>query len=344
MSTALKDFALKYVVGLSQAELITLRYMHEYHPSRRVRMRAFAILLSHEGYPIQQIASILKTRRQTVSCWIDAWEQEGLAGLYDEPRSGHPLILDEGDEEFIQSCIQEEPRSSKRVLALLEEKRGKRVSEATVKRAIKTAKLKWKRVRKSLEHKRDEQKFQRAKERIAGLEMRRLQGEVGLFYFDGSGFSLAPVVPYAWQPTGEYVHVPACTTTRCRLNVLAFMDKDNALIPFSVNGRVDGETVAACFESFSKDLTKKTFVILDNAPVHKSRAFLSNLPRWAKRGLIVKFLPAYSPELNLIEILWKKIKYDWLPFSAYLSFHKLQEAVENILKNFGSSYVINFNT
>ena len=318
--------------------------MHEYHPSRRVRMRALTIILSHEGYSVQQVARILETRRQTISCWIDAWEEQGLRGLYDEPRSGHPLLLDEADEQLIRDCISEEPRSSKRILALLEEERGKRVSESTLKRAIKKGKLKWKRVRKSLKSKQNAEKFQRAKERNEALERRRLQGEVDLFYFDGSGFSLAPVVPYAWQPIGKHVLLPACTTTRYRLNVLAFMNKDNALIPFSFNGRVDGEMVAACFEAFSKGLEKKTFVILDNAPVHKSKAFLSNLPRWTKRGLIVKFLPTYSPELNLIEILWRKIKYEWLPFSAYLSFQRLQEAVEDILKRFGTDYVIKFAT
>jgi len=36
------------------------------------------------------------------------------------------------------------------------------------------------------------------------------------------------------------------------------------------------------------------------------------------------WLPPYSPELNLIEILWRKIKYQWLPLRAYLSFNHLQ--------------------
>ncbi|QTA80394.1 Transposase family protein, DDE domain-containing [Desulfonema limicola] len=55
-----------------------------------------------------------------------------------------------------------------------------------------------------------------------------------------------------------------------------------------------------------------------------------------------KFLPKYSPELNLIEILWQKMKYEWLPFAAYTSFNKLQEWVDEILLNFGSQYVIEF--
>jgi len=39
-----------------------------------------------------------------------------------------------------------------------------------------------------------------------------------------------------------------------------------------------------------------------------------------KKGLIIRSLPTYCLELNLIEILWRFIKYDWRTESAYLSF------------------------
>jgi transposase len=31
----------------------------------------------------------------------------------------------------------------------------------------------------------------------------------------------------------------------------------------------------------------------------------------------VLYQATYSPELNIIEMIWRKIKYDWLPFEAY---------------------------
>ena len=62
----------------------------------------------------------------------------------------------------------------------------------------------------------------------------------------------------------------------------------------------------------------------------------------ARLLLIVKYLPSYSPELNLIEILWRFIKYYWLPFSAYTSFQCLCTAVEDILTRFGTDYKITF--
>src|SRR2546425_2190496 len=69
---------------------------------------------------------------------------------------------------------------------------------------------------------------------------------------------------------------------------------------------------------------------------------IRHIPKWVKRGLIIKYLPPYSPELNLIEILWRFMKYSWLPFSAYMSFPCLVQAVEDILTRFGTDYTINF--
>ena len=55
---------------------------------------------------------------------------------------------------------------------------------------------------------------------------------------------------------------------------------------------------------------KEIFVITDNAPIHKSDSFLEFLPGWGEKGLNVVFLSTYSPELNLTEILWRKMKYE----------------------------------
>jgi transposase len=53
-------------------------------------------------------------------------------------------------------------------------------------------------------------------------------------------------------------------------------------------------------------------------------------------------LPAYAPELNMIEILWRFMKYEWIELWAYTSWTHMVEYVENILKKFGTEYKINF--
>lgn len=83
-------------------------------------------------------------------------------------------------------------------------------------------------------------------------------------------------------------------------------------------------------------------VLIDNASTHTSHKFKNKLPEWARKGLIVKYLPTYSSELNLIEIVWRFIKYQWLPLSAYLSFQNLKIALQDVLDGIGSKYRITF--
>jgi hypothetical protein len=52
------DMTMKFVAPLSDSEIQTLTDMHRLHPSRRARMRAHSILLSHQGFSLSRIADI----------------------------------------------------------------------------------------------------------------------------------------------------------------------------------------------------------------------------------------------------------------------------------------------
>ena len=54
-----------------------------------------------------------------------------------------------------------------------------------------------------------------------------------------------------------------------------------------------------------------------------------------KKGLTIFYLPTYSPELNIIEILWRFIKYEWLNIDAYESWKSFVKAVEDVLQGVG---------
>jgi hypothetical protein len=109
-----------------------------------------------------------------------------------------------------------------------------------------------------------------------------------------------------------------------------------------IEGSVDTTVIIACFDQLSAQRDKRSSVLLDHAPMHRSKAFMHQIPPWVRKGFMVKYLPAYSPELHLIEMLWRFIKYYWLPCSAYASFSCLCKAVEDILTRFGTDYTINF--
>jgi transposase len=100
--------------------------------------------------------------------------------------------------------------------------------------------------------------------------------------------------------------------------------------------------VVACLHDFCKNITKKTIVVRDNSSLHRSEECEDYMPLWKKKGWMIKYLIPYAPELNLIEILWRHITYFWLPFAAYQCMEALREALEQIVKDFGSKYQITF--
>ena len=124
--------------------------------------------------------------------------------------------------------------------------------------------------------------------------------------------------------------------------VLGFVDRTCHFESYVFEGSINSDVVINCFSEFSKKLDKKTVVLIDNAPTHTSKAFLGNIDNREKQNLFIQNIPAYSPELNKIEILWRKIKYQWLDFSAYQSFVSLKESLKHILANIGLDYKINF--
>lgn len=331
---------LKFVSRLRGAQRRQLQQMMDTDPHARARHRAHAVLLSDQGYTRQEIADIYQVKADTVSTWLDAWETHGVSGVYDAPRSGRPKVLNEAERTHAIDLIKETPRQLKRVIHQVAETVGKTVSRSTLKRLITGAKGRWKRGRRSLRSKREPDEFARGKQEVEDLRRRKQRHEIELFYFDESGFCLEPSIPYAYQFPGEEIEIPSSKSAR--LNVAGFLSPDMTFHAFVFECSINSDVVMACFDYVSERITQETWVVVDNASMHTSDAFEECLEGWEAKGLFVYRLPAYSPELNLIEILWHFIKYFWLPCSAYASFEALVQAVEDILRKIGDEFYIHF--
>jgi transposase len=330
----------RYVQPLTDEQRDLLeKTMHE-DTSFRARSRAHSLLLSAAGTTIQAIAKTYQVHRVTVSAWIKKWEHHGAQSWHDQPRSGRPTTRSSEEQAIALQYIKEQPQSLTGVVKRFADTTDKRLSLSSLKRLANKARLRWKRVRKSLKSLRDPEAFAKAKRELEALQQQEDQGQIALYYFDESGFALDPTIPYAWQEPKSVIELPA--RKYGRINVLGFMNRHNDLHPLMFEGSIHTGVVMACFEAFCHTITQKTVVVIDNASIHTSEDFEDRLPYWKKQGLILKYLPPYSPELNLIEILWRRIKYTWLPFSAYACLNALSAALETILSQVGSEYQITF--
>lgn len=127
------------------------------------------------------------------------------------------------------------------------------------------------------------------------------------------------------------------------LNVLGFLNTHTQkLFASTTYDRVDTEVVIEVFNLFAEQIKKDTIVVIDNAPTHTSKKFKQQLKLWEEKGLLVFFLPPYSPHLNPIEQLWKFMKYHWIELDAYKSIEKMKKYVEKVIIGYGDIYEINF--
>lgn len=199
----------------------------------------------------------------------------------------------------------------------------------------------WKRIKLGLWKKTDENEKEFARQDLAKLTAKADKGLIDLIYGDQSGFNLAAKVVYAWQKRGERIVIPVSKGKS--QNVLGLMwHRCQRFESFVFTGSMDSHVIIGCLDIIAQSIEKETVIVLDNAPIHRSEEFEEKIKEWAKLGLKIYFLPTYCPSLNKIEMLWQKIKYDWLSWDAYSSYKNLCQELDQVLAQIGSLYQITF--
>ena len=159
---------------------------------------------------------------------------------------------------------------------------------------------------------------------------------------------MQPYVPYAWQKKGETVRLFA-RNQRHRLNVLGFMSLDNKLYVYHSEKSIDACFVQQATNEFLQQVEqagkndKPIVIVWDNSPIHHAKLLKEHIEKWEKQDCFIFYLPKYSPHLNPIEIMWRRVKYKWLKKENYKSWAVLKKAILAIFKDFGSTFSINFN-
>ncbi|MHA1342324.1 MAG: transposase, partial [Promethearchaeota archaeon] len=101
---------------------------------------------------------------------------------------------------------------------------------------------------------------------------------------------------------------------------------------------------ADCFISFLKLIlrkykdSKKIYLIIDNALGHRAKKVRKFLDKHNDRLEVVK-LPAYSPDLNDIELVWREVKKDVVYNTFYALFQDFKDALTRSLRGFNEEQV-----
>jgi transposase len=138
-----------YLSPLTPLQHKELEHLYRTTKAPRLRTRAQMVLLSVEqGLKVPQIAAIVRESEATVLRWLKRYRAEGLEGLQDAPRPGRPSEITAAYRAKLLAVVRRRPRSLQlpfslwtlqRLADYLAEHTGLRVSDETVRRALKQA-------------------------------------------------------------------------------------------------------------------------------------------------------------------------------------------------------------
>lgn len=207
---------------------------------------------------------------------------------------------------------------------------------------LKSLRYSYRRIRKVLKKSPDPAEHDAKLKEIIQLISLEKGGFLKVYFADESGFNETPNVPYGWQSKDEPLSIPSSQGQRW--NVFGIMSNDNQLFHSKTKGSINSQFVMDSIDSFvqSPNRAPRSVIIVDNAKIHHSIAFKSKIPEWQAQGVEIFYLPTYSPHLNRIETLWRKIKYEWLLPDDFVSWKALTDKLEYILLHFGEEFTINF--
>lgn len=304
----------------------------------KARDRLEMVLLADAGWNAARIAPHLGCNYRTALNVLKDFLDRGRAALFPRRRGPSPdTARRDRVADRLRVLLGQDRTWTSGQLAEALQARGVTLSARQVRRHLHGMKSAYRRTASSVNHKQDPAKARRAGVVLGHLIDRAESGLVELLYLDECGFAPSLPTGYSWCLPGQRKLVRYEYPQGRRVNVLATYN------PFGPAPRLS----AAAFERTltSEDLLEylralaaapvPRVVVLDNAGIHTSKAFRARRKELAGLGIYLYYLPAYSPELNRIEPVFKQIKHHEIPRRSHKTRAELRASVESGFEAFG---------
>jgi transposase len=325
----------------SDEDLKAIEYDRYHDPHLLVQRKMEVLWLKSKGLPHQQIADVAGVSLRTVQRYLDEYLEGGLALVRRCKWRGPKTVLLHHEQSIQEYFWDHPPRNTKEAAKVIEEQTGVRRGLTQVRAFLKThLGLRYRKVsaipvppKKTIEEHAQEQARFLEKELEPLLEEARA-GRAAVFFVDAAHFVWAPFLGCLWCLARMVVR---SATGRRRYNVLGALNAvTHDVVRVCNEGYVNAETVCELLRTLAgAGLPVPITVVLDNARYQRCE-----LVQWLARtlGIRLLFLPSYSPNLNLIERLWRFVRKQSLNSTWFDSFDQFQTAIDDCLNNMATDH------
>lgn len=322
-------------LNLSDAEIQKLKYERYHYPCPMVQKRIDAVYYKATlGISNKMIGKLVDSNRHTVGDWTEAYEQGGFEALCSFNYGTNTSKLENHATDILQSFTEHPPMNSAEAKSRIQNLTGIDRSLTQVREFMKKHGLRYRKTGHVPAKANTEQQRQWVETKLKPAIEKAQKGEVHLVSMDAAHFILQAFICSLWSVKRLFIKSSA---GRNRINVLGVVNMITKQVTTLCNTTyIDAQVIIVFLKQLKKQYADlPLIIILDNARYQHCK-LVEDVAKELEITLL--FLPPYSPNLNIIERLWKFTKKTILHAKYYETPDKFHSAITNFFQTVNQKY------
>jgi transposase len=317
---------------LSATKLKELRTQYKHERDRRIAERLQCVWLFAQGYAVKELEWMLGVGRRTLCKWINVFRTQGMTGLRQWGYQGQAAELSDEQWAQVEQELARKPYHRARdVAAFVKEQFQIAYTERGMQALLQRKGYRCIKARLVPGDPPPESEQKAFIERYFELKA-TLKAPDRIYFVDAMHPTHNVCLGYVWVKKGKRWIVRS-NTGRKRYNILgAYCPLDGEYIDIRGITNVNAQTLQQLIDQIRAQHPDagRIVLLLDNARYNHARLVSEHI---AGTNVELVFLLAYSPNLNLIERLWRFAKGHVMKDTYYETFEEFVAAFDQVLTN-----------
>jgi len=309
------------------------------NPNARARKKCWVVYLKGKGYAHREVAEVVRVDRDTVTEYLGKYRNGGLPGLLAENYHKREGRLDVHAERLKELFKERPPPTVNQARERIEQETGVSLKPSACRAFLKKIGMKCRRCGLVPGKAQDDEGQRQAQQEFHDQKLQPLleeaqQGKRTVRFVEAAHLVMGAFLGMLWCFVRQLL---PSSSGRKRYNVLGAYDplrretvtlaNDTVVNPKTFCAFLD--TVASVYADAGLPIT----LVLDNARYQKGHSVKAEA-----LGIELLYLPPYSPNLNLIERLWRFVKKQVLYSTRYDKFATFKESIDACLRDLGTRF------
>lgn len=326
---------------LTEEQLAELHKEASENSSARARKKCWVVYLKGKGFAHREIADLIRVDGDTVTEYLRKYRDGGLAGLLAEHYHKPGGQLDAHAERLKEVFKKHPPHTVNQAIEVIWRETGVHLKHSACRAFLRKLGMKCRRCGLVPGKAKDDEGQRQTQQEFHDQKLQPLLEEVRqnkrtVLFVDAAHFVMGAFLGTLWCFVRQLL---PSSSGRKRYNVLGAYDPiRHEAITLTNDTIVNQETFCALLDKIASVYAASGLPImlaLDNARYQKCQSVFDKAEAL---GIELLYLPAYSPNLNLIERLWRFVKKQVLYSTHYDTFAAFKESIDACLRDLGTRF------